>query len=97
MVYHCIIGGEYLYDCGFNSSPEKDHNPPLLFDLSIDSAEERPLNITLRKYADILTKINHLRYDKLRKIHSSMRSKVDWSSDWKAIPCCNQVHANCRC
>ena len=73
------------------------HDPPLLFNLIDDPAEEFPLDTSLLKYRKVVDKINALKSEKLADIKNDFKSIVDETKDPSVTPCCNPNNVKCRC
>eukprot|EP00116_Pleurobrachia_bachei_P014913 sb/3475175/ len=70
------------------------HDPPLVFDLSVDPAESTPLtNLTMEFYETI----DKFRDDIHKSIEGTFKSTVDWSGNSDAIPCCDSHNKWCAC
>jgi hypothetical protein len=81
--------------CGGRRAPVLDHYPPLVFDLSVDIAESRPLDPVPSELVQLLDK---LLADRLRDIESTPRSRPDYrSGGLDDRPCCDAGHVVCRC
>jgi len=86
-------------NCGGIESKVIYHNPPLLFDLSVDEAEAFPLNTTVPPYSLIARQLSARRQQMLDDVNSTFRSTANYESSdaGRAVNCCNQKHITCRC
>ena len=73
------------------------HDPPLLFNLIDDPAEEFPLDTSLLKYRKVVDKINASKSEKLADIKNDFKSIVAETKDPSVTPCCNPNNVKCRC
>eukprot|EP00116_Pleurobrachia_bachei_P007652 sb/3467914/ len=70
------------------------HDPPLVFDLSVDPAEATPLtNLT----AEFYQTLDNFRNDLHKSIESTFKSTVDWSGNGDVVPCCDSRNELCAC
>lgn len=84
--------------CGGATGRQQLHNPPLIFDLERDEAEETPLNMVTPEYQAVAERIARKREALLWDIASDMSvSSADYSTDESAAPCCDPKQAVCRC
>ena len=80
--------------CNQSQSPFITHNPPLIFDLSVDPAQSTPLtnpdpnliNLFMTEFTNIWYNITH-----------TYRSITNYSQKIGNEPCCNANNAVCRC
>jgi len=81
--------------CGGQNVPVVDHYPPLVFDLSLDIAESRPMDPVPD---DLIKALDTLRQRKIDDIQSTPRSRPDYrSGGLDDRPCCDAGHIVCRC
>lgn len=83
--------------CGGGIGPSQLHNPPLIFDLSHDPAEESPLDQATREYQAALEVVQRERESVLWDIATHSKSTADYSTEKSAAPCCNHALPACRC
>ncbi|CAJ1080765.1 arylsulfatase G [Xyrichtys novacula] len=84
--------------CGGATGEQQLHNPPLIFDLERDEAEETPLDAQTLEYQAAAERITRGREELLWDIATDQSvSTADYSTDDSAAPCCNPRHAVCRC
>nr|XP_023675478.1 arylsulfatase G isoform X1 [Paramormyrops kingsleyae]XP_023675487.1 arylsulfatase G isoform X1 [Paramormyrops kingsleyae] len=83
--------------CGGGKGQAEVHSPPLIFNLSRDKAESRPLDSSTAEYAAISERVREERQVVLRDIAADRVSHADYSRDPTAAPCCNPAHVTCRC
>uniref|UniRef100_A0A8C2ZM33 Arylsulfatase G n=1 Tax=Cyclopterus lumpus TaxID=8103 RepID=A0A8C2ZM33_CYCLU len=67
--------------CGGATGMEQLHDPPLIFDLERDEAEETPLDVETPEY---------------QAIAERSVSTADYSTDTSAAPCCDPTQAVCQ-
>jgi arylsulfatase A-like enzyme len=68
---------------------------PLIFDLSADPAESKPLKDVDPR---LIAKMRQVHAELLANIQGTPHSHVDWTMGWEAVyPCCNPHHVLCRC
>jgi len=82
---------------GTGPTPQHEiiHNPPLVFDLSQDPAEAKPLTNVAPA---LLQKLDQLRLQKLSDIYSTPHTWANMTlGTTSAWPCCNPNHVDCRC
>ena len=80
--------------CGGTTSPVLDHYPPLVFNLSVDLAESRPIQVG----AEELKAMDELLAAKRADIEKTARSVANYrSGDLDQRPCCDAGHIVCRC
>tara|TARA_B110000208_G_scaffold176793_1_gene223453 strand:+ start:380 stop:685 length:306 start_codon:yes stop_codon:yes gene_type:complete len=94
---HWTTGG--ATDCGGITSPIRQHDPPLLFDVNTDPAEAIALDTSTGAYATIVAAMTTMRKAKQQDIDTSPRSVVNYKSSaaGKAANCCNETNVACRC
>ncbi|KAM9716070.1 arylsulfatase G isoform 1-T2 [Menidia menidia] len=91
-----ITGGAQR--CGGGTGQQQLHNPPLIFDLERDEAEERPLQVDTPEYQEAARRIARRREELLWDIATDKSvSTADYRADQSAAPCCDQRQAVCRC
>ena len=76
-----------------------DHDPPLLFDLSVDPAEADPIDTAKPPGATVLeTMVSQLQAVEL-SINTTARSVANYRGGpaGKDANCCNSSHIECRC
>ncbi|XP_041829529.1 arylsulfatase G isoform X2 [Melanotaenia boesemani] len=84
--------------CGGGTGQQQLHDPPLIFDLEREEAEETPLQVETPEYQAAVQKIARGREQVLWDIATDKSvSTADYSMDKSAAPCCNQRQAVCRC
>uniref|UniRef100_A0A3P8UFQ3 Arylsulfatase G n=1 Tax=Cynoglossus semilaevis TaxID=244447 RepID=A0A3P8UFQ3_CYNSE len=84
--------------CGGGTGGQQLHNPPLIFDLEQDGAEETPLDIRTPEYQAVAEKIDQRREELLWDIATDRSvSSADYSTDKSAAPCCDSRQPVCRC
>lgn len=74
-------------DCSKNSGNVITHDPPLLFDLAADPAEEHALDVTKEPYKTELTKILAALKAQMHSVNSTFQSVVDYSLNTADEPC----------
>ena len=84
-------------DCSQTHGALINHQPPLLFNLDDDVAEQVPLNVDEVEFGEILHKIETLLEEKNKNIENDMKSKFDDRIDHNVMPCCNKENRHCRC
>lgn len=90
-----ITGGAEA--CGGGSGKQELHDPPLIFNLDRDKAEETPLNPTSEEYDLILRNIERERELLLWDISTDNVSTADYTVSQSAVPCCQPQNPACRC
>ncbi|XP_029384006.1 arylsulfatase G isoform X2 [Echeneis naucrates] len=84
--------------CGGATGRQLLHDPPLIFDLEHDQAEETPLEVRTPEYQAVAKRIARRREELLWDIATDNSvSTADYSTDESAAPCCNARQAACRC
>lgn len=84
-------------DCTGPKGKQLQHDPPLIFDLSQDIAEENALDSSNPKYEQIAEQAAQLSKQMATSIANDKTSTADYSSKKDAAPCCNTQHVCCRC
>ncbi|XP_072230028.1 arylsulfatase G-like [Leuresthes tenuis] len=91
-----ITGGAEA--CGGGAGQQQLHDPPLIFDVEREEAEERPLQVDTPEYQAAAKRIARRREELLWDIATDESvSTADYSTDKSAAPCCDQRQAVCRC
>ncbi|KAM4527042.1 arylsulfatase G isoform 1-T3 [Fundulus diaphanus] len=91
-----ITGGAEA--CSGGTGEEQLHDPPLIFDLEHEEAEETPLQFDTPDYRAIAQKVARKREELLWDIATDTSvSTADYSQDELAAPCCDRRQAVCRC
>ncbi|XP_051524145.1 arylsulfatase G isoform X2 [Myxocyprinus asiaticus] len=90
-----ITGGSVA--CGGGRGKQQYHDPPLIFDLSRDEAEETPLNPESEEYRSVLKEVEREREALLWDIATDKVSTADYTVIPAAIPCCRPHNPACRC
>lgn len=83
--------------CGGGSGQQQYHNPPLIFDLSQNEAEESPLIPESEEYRSILRDVEREREALLWDIATDKVSTADYTTVPAAVPCCQPRNPACRC
>lgn len=84
--------------CGGATGRQQLHDPPLIFDLERDEAEETPLEVETPEYQAVAESIARRREELLWDIATDKSvSTADYSTDQSAVPCCDPRQAVCRC
>uniref|UniRef100_A0A8C5EN26 Arylsulfatase G n=1 Tax=Gouania willdenowi TaxID=441366 RepID=A0A8C5EN26_GOUWI len=84
--------------CGGGTGQQQLHDPPLIFDLDHDQAEDTPLEVDTPEYQDVAERIARRREELLWDIASDQSvSTADYSTDSSAAPCCDPTQPMCRC
>ncbi|KAJ0044261.1 hypothetical protein NL108_004035 [Boleophthalmus pectinirostris] len=84
--------------CGGSTGSEELHDPPLIFDLEADEAEERPLDPQTPEYREVADRMARGREELLWDIATDRSvSAADYSRDSTAAPCCDPTQPVCRC
>lgn len=84
--------------CGGATGSQQLHDPPLIFDLESDEAEERPLDFEKPEYKAVADRIARRREELLWDIATDTSvSTADYTTDESAAPCCDPTRAVCRC
>ncbi|XP_036936367.1 arylsulfatase G isoform X2 [Acanthopagrus latus] len=84
--------------CGGATGRQQLHDPPLIFDLQRDEAEETPLEVETPEYQAVAERIARRREELLWDIASDESvSTADYSTDESAAPCCDPSLPVCRC
>jgi hypothetical protein len=95
-------GGCWMEPTGEGSLVKAWHNPPLVFDLSVDEAESALVNSTMP--ADAFAKLVEAFGDAFAAINRSIAGDARSATDYEQDPsvmltdmCCNPNHVVCRC
>lgn len=84
--------------CGGATGSQQLHDPPLIFDLERDEAEETPLEVGTPEYQAAAARIARRREELLWDIATDKSvSAADYTTDESAAPCCDPTQAVCRC
>ncbi|CAK6964076.1 arylsulfatase G [Scomber scombrus] len=84
--------------CGGSTGTQQLHDPPLIFDLERDEAEETPIEAGTPEYQTAADKIARRREELLWDIATDTSvSASDYTTDESAAPCCDPTQAVCRC
>lgn len=84
--------------CGGATGGQQLHDPPLIFDLQRDEAEETPLKVETSEYQAVAERIARRREELLWDIATDESvSTADYSTDESAAPCCDPGRPVCRC
>ncbi|CAN9508626.1 unnamed protein product [Ophioblennius macclurei] len=84
--------------CGGGTGTPQLHDPPLIFDLDRDEAEETPLEAETPEYQVAAKRIAARREELLWDIATDpSASTADYSTDESAAPCCDSSLPVCRC
>ncbi|XP_053269135.1 arylsulfatase G isoform X1 [Pleuronectes platessa] len=84
--------------CGGATGSQQLHDPPLIFDLERDEAEETPLDAGTPGYRAVAERIARGRSELLWDIATDGSvSAADYSTDQSVAPCCDPGRAVCRC
>ncbi|XP_054610980.1 arylsulfatase G-like isoform X2 [Dunckerocampus dactyliophorus] len=84
--------------CGGDTGTQEFHNPPLIFDLENDKAEETPLKVGTREYQVLAERVALWKEELLWDIATDQSvSAADYSTNDSAAPCCNSMRPVCRC
>uniref|UniRef100_A0A3Q4AGU0 Arylsulfatase G n=1 Tax=Mola mola TaxID=94237 RepID=A0A3Q4AGU0_MOLML len=84
--------------CGGATGRQQVHNPPLIFDLQRDRAEETPLKVGTPEYQAVVEQITRRREELLWDIATDESvSTADYSIDESLAPCCDPRRTVCRC
>lgn len=93
----CVIAGA-AEACGGAAGRQQLHDPPMIFDLQRDEAEETPLQVGTPEYRAIAEKIASRREKLLWNIATDKSvSKANYNTDQSAVPCCDPRRPVCRC
>lgn len=97
MIYSSFFEGA-AEACGGATGRQELHDPPLIFDLERDEAEETPLDPQTPEYQAAAERITRRREEVLWDIATDKSaSTADYSMDDSAAPCCDPRQAVCRC
>lgn len=84
--------------CGGSTAREQLHDPPLIFDLEADEAEDRPLDPGTSEYQEAAERAARGREEVLWDIATDPSvSTADYSTEGSAAPCCDPTRPACRC
>lgn len=84
--------------CGGAVGTAQIHDPPLIFDLQRDKAEETPLDSRTPEYWALVEQITRRREELLWDIATDKSvSTANYNTDETAMPCCDPQQAVCRC
>lgn len=84
--------------CGGATGKPQIHDPPLIFDLQRDKAEETPLEKSTPGYWAVVEQITRRREELLWDIATDKSvSTANYNTDESAVPCCDPQQAVCRC
>lgn len=84
--------------CGGETGKQQVHDPPLIFDLERDEAEETPLDVKTTEYQVVAERIARRREKLLWDIATDKSVSIaDYRTDESAAPCCDLTQTVCRC
>uniref|UniRef100_H2V0E1 Arylsulfatase G n=1 Tax=Takifugu rubripes TaxID=31033 RepID=H2V0E1_TAKRU len=84
--------------CGGATGRPQIHNPPLIFDLQCDKAEETPLEVSTPEYQEVVKQVIRRREVLFWDIATDESvSTANYNTDKSAAPCCDPQQAICRC
>ncbi|XP_051925654.1 arylsulfatase G-like [Hippocampus zosterae] len=84
--------------CGGDVGTQELHDPPLIFDLERDEAEETPLKVGTPEYQETAERVTLWREGLLWDIATDPSvSEADYTTDDSATPCCEPTRPVCRC
>lgn len=84
--------------CGGATGKPQIHDPPLIFDLQRDKAEETPLESSTPEYWAVVEQITRRREELLWDIATDKSvSTANYNIDESAMPCCDPQQVVCRC
>ncbi|KAI3364974.1 hypothetical protein L3Q82_001137 [Scortum barcoo] len=84
--------------CGGATGRQQLHDPPLIFNLDRDRAEETPLEVGTPEYQVVAERIARRREELLWDIATDKSvSTADYSTEQSAVPCCDPTQPVCRC
>lgn len=93
----CLLAGS-AEACGRATGQQQLHDPPMIFDLQRDEAEETPLQVGTPEYLAIAERIGRRREALLWDIATDESvSKADYRTDPSSAPCCDPSQPVCRC
>ena len=75
---------------GFGPDPPIYHNPPLLYNLDLDSAESIELNTSIPQYAEILEILEKEYQRHKTEIENAMPYPQYDPLNWDVVPCCDK-------
>ncbi|XP_072882273.1 arylsulfatase G isoform X2 [Hemitrygon akajei] len=78
--------------CRGEKGPEQQHEPPLIFNLLNDTAEDQPLDPLSLEYHDVFPQIQRMLNIILQDISTDNTSLADYSHDPAVILCCQPKH-----
>ncbi|XP_049320310.1 arylsulfatase G isoform X2 [Astyanax mexicanus] len=90
-----ITGGAEA--CGGGTGTPELHDPPLIFDLAKDEAEESVLDPASEEYQAVLKDVEREREALLWDIALDNVSIADYTVTQAAVPCCQTHNPACRC
>lgn len=90
-----LAGGAEACDGGIGK--QELHDPPLIFNLDQDEAEESPLNPASKEYQLIFKQVEREREVLLWDIATGNVSTADYTVSQSAVPCCQPQNPACRC
>ncbi|XP_072524260.1 arylsulfatase G isoform X2 [Salminus brasiliensis] len=90
-----ITGGAEA--CGGGTGVPELHDPPLIFDLAKDEAEESALDPASEEYLAALKEVESKREALLWDIATDNVSTADYTVTQAAVPCCQPHNPACRC
>jgi arylsulfatase G len=93
---HLYTGGGMTL-CGGPHGKKIKHDPPLLFDLSVDIAEEYPIETNDPRYKEALKAVRQSLAAFKADLAKDHISTVNYAQDPKVQPCCNPKNPVCRC
>ncbi|XP_005932887.2 arylsulfatase G [Haplochromis burtoni] len=84
--------------CSGETGKQQVHDPPLIFDLERDEAEETPLDVKTTEYQVVAERIARRREKLLWDIATDKSVSIaDYRTDESAAPCCDLTQTVCRC
>lgn len=84
--------------CGGATGRPQIHDPPLIFDLQCDKAEETPLEVSAPEYQEVVQQVIRRREELFWDIATDESvSTANYNTDKSAAPCCDPQQAICRC
>lgn len=91
-----ITGGAEA--CDGSKGSEQLHDPPLIFDLEVDEAEDSPMDPGTAEYQAVAERMARGREQILWDIATDESvSTADYSTEGSAAPCCDPTRPVCRC
>lgn len=82
-------------DCSKNKGNIMRHDPPLLFDLSKDEAEEFALDTSQEPYSSVVKQIKTLLAQQMHSVNTTMQSVVNYTAQLASEPCAHYP-STCR-